>query len=95
LQDVLRTASTDEAGTSNALGDKQLVADLEADTAVFAALRACGAVEIASSEERPIDVPLGGSGYSVAFDPLDGSSIIGVALEQNCSASTFDNAINL
>lgn len=44
---------------------------------MFDALRACGAVEVASSEEAPSDHDLGGSGYSVAFDPLDGSSIIG------------------
>lgn len=44
---------------------------------VFEELRACGAVELASSEEQPVDTELGGSGYSVAFDPLDGSSIIG------------------
>ena len=30
-QDTLRSASVSETGTSNALGDKQLVADVEAD----------------------------------------------------------------
>lgn len=51
---------------------------------VFDALRACGAVAVASSEEQPHDVDLGGGSggggqqaYSVAWDPLDGSSIIG------------------
>ena len=44
---------------------------------MFDALRACGGVELASSEEQPADHDLGGRGYSVAFDPLDGSSIIG------------------
>lgn len=44
---------------------------------VFDALRACSAVAVASSEEQPRDVDLGGSGYSVAWDPLDGSSIVG------------------
>ncbi|PRW59000.1 Sedoheptulose-1,7- chloroplastic [Chlorella sorokiniana] len=77
VAETLRTASTSETGTSNALGDKQLVADVAADRCVFDALRACGAVELASSEEAPTDHELGGSGYSVAFDPLDGSSIIG------------------
>ncbi|KAL4426692.1 hypothetical protein ABPG77_004748 [Micractinium sp. CCAP 211/92] len=74
---TLRTASTSETGTSNLLGDKQLMADVAADSCVFEELRACGAVELASSEEQPVDTELGGSGYSVAFDPLDGSSIIG------------------
>ncbi|KAL4425564.1 hypothetical protein ABPG75_009580 [Micractinium tetrahymenae] len=74
---TLRTASTGETGTSNLLGDKQLVADVAADSCVFEELRACGAVELASSEEQPVDTDLGGTGFSVAFDPLDGSSIIG------------------
>ncbi|KAI3438745.1 hypothetical protein D9Q98_001164 [Chlorella vulgaris] len=74
---TLRTASCDETGTCNTLGDKQLEADMVADSSIFAALRGCGAVELASSEEKPTDHEMGGSGYSVAFDPLDGSSIIG------------------
>lgn len=143
-QETLCTASTCETGTSNALGDKQLVADVAADrwvaglvlfpavfvrfqqfwccgnaasrlctlqvlgckacrtargwaperstaacgdwannepivhcrlalplppsrrSCVFDALRACGAVELASSEEAPSDHDLGGSGCGVA-----------------------------
>jgi sedoheptulose-bisphosphatase len=42
------------------------------------ALRACPAVALASSEEKPQDIILNAENgsYSVAFDPLDGSSII-------------------
>ena len=32
--------------------------------------------EFACSEEVPEPVAMGGSGFSVAFDPLDGSSIV-------------------
>lgn len=77
VADTLRTASVLESGSVNALGDKQLVADVEADSTIYAALRVSGAVETASSEERPEDHLMGGSGYAVAFDPLDGSSIVG------------------
>lgn len=77
VAETLRTASTSETGTSNLLGDKQLVADVAADAKVMAALAACGAVATGSSEEQPSDHALGGQGYSVAWDPLDGSSIIG------------------
>ena len=41
-----------------------------------AALRASGAVEVTSSEENTAEADAGGVGYSVAYDPLDGSSII-------------------
>lgn len=53
------------------------MADIEADNHIMTALRKCPAVAVASSEEQPEDLQLGGAGYSVAFDPLDGSSIIG------------------
>lgn len=33
-------------------------------------------VKLACSEEVPEPVDMGGSGFSVAFDPLDGSSIV-------------------
>lgn len=46
---------------------------------LFRHLSASGVVHVGSSEETPVETPCGGSGpgYSVAFDPLDGSSIIG------------------
>jgi fructose-1,6-bisphosphatase len=69
----LRFASRVEAGTCNALGDKQLLADLQANEIIIAALRNCNSIALVSSEEDPRDILLGGSGYSVAFDPLDGS----------------------
>lgn len=48
----------------------QLEADLSSDAAVWDRLRASGAVEIGASEEEVGEKDLGGSGYSVAFDPL-------------------------
>lgn len=68
-------AGDDGSSGVNAFGDRQLKADVAADTVLFQKLRECGAVEIASSEENTAMVPMGGSGYSVAFDPVDGSSI--------------------
>jgi fructose-1,6-bisphosphatase len=35
-----------------------------------------GVVEVASSEETPTVEQLGGKGFAVAFDPLDGSSVV-------------------
>lgn len=39
-------------------------------------MRAQHVVKLACSEEVPEPVDMGGSGFSVAFDPLDGSSIV-------------------
>eukprot|EP00899_Mesostigma_viride_P001818 jgi/Mesvir1/11637/Mv00038-RA.1 len=73
----LRTASVSPIGTTNTFGDKQLAVDVIADKIVFDALRESGLVATASSEELTDMVPMGGSEYAVAFDPLDGSSIVG------------------
>lgn len=63
-------------GSTNAFGDPQLDVDIRTDEILFSHLRDSGVVHTASSEENPVEVPLGGEGFSVAFDPLDGSSII-------------------
>ncbi|KAL7795085.1 fructose-1,6-bisphosphatase [Trichoderma ceciliae] len=75
------------AGSANPFGDDQLNVDVSAENAVRAALAKCAIVVRASSEEDPEEKRvqqgeasgLGSSEerFSVAFDPLDGSSIIG------------------
>jgi sedoheptulose-bisphosphatase len=72
----VRTASCDKMACFNEFGDEQLAIDILANTVIFENLKASGAVATASSEETPVEDPMGGEGYSVAFDPLDGSSII-------------------
>lgn len=73
------------AGTANAYGDNQLNVDLAAEEILrktFA--ERCPSVVTASSEEDPVEKAVHESGassagpeqYTVAFDPLDGSSII-------------------
>ena len=76
-QSLLRTADTSAVGTINACGDVQIAADVAADAACFAALRSCGVVAIAASEETAVETDLGGASFSIAFDPLDGSSVVG------------------
>jgi len=72
----IRTASCDKMSCFNEFGDEQLAIDILANNVIFDNLRASGAVATASSEETPTEDPMGGTGYAVAFDPLDGSSII-------------------
>lgn len=77
ISDSLRTIDFDHghAGSTNSFGDDQIQADIHADELIFKHLRGCPAVESASSEEQSDILPMGGKGYTVAFDPLDGSSI--------------------
>ncbi|CAL8469726.1 g9268 [Coccomyxa elongata] len=72
----VRTASCGAANCVNSFGDEQLAVDLLADKLLFEALKFSGVVKYACSEEVPEPVDLQGDGFSVAFDPLDGSSIV-------------------
>ncbi|KAK9839275.1 hypothetical protein WJX81_005282 [Elliptochloris bilobata] len=72
----VRTASCSALNCVNTFGDEQLAVDVLADKLLFEALKYSGCVKYACSEEVPEPVDLQGSGFSVAFDPLDGSSIV-------------------
>lgn len=76
ISDALRAnVSTAPVGTHNPFGDEQLAADVATDAIFLTALRAAGAAT-ASSEEDPREIGLDPAGaFSVAYDPLDGSSI--------------------
>lgn len=68
--------SSSQIGTQNAFGDNQLDVDVKTDELIFSCLRSSKLVHMAASEESPVEVNCGGSGFSVGFDPLDGSSIV-------------------
>ena len=72
----VRTASCAGTACVNSFGDEQLAVDMLADKLLFEALRFSGVCKYACSEEVPEPVDVGGQGFSVAFDPLDGSSIV-------------------
>ncbi|KAI1328645.1 fructose-1-6-bisphosphatase [Xylariaceae sp. FL0255] len=82
--ETLRTAHhVGRVGSANAFGDDQLNVDVLAEQHIRSALDRCPSVVTASSEEDPVEravhnVPVSKyeEVYTVAFDPLDGSSII-------------------
>mmetsp|Transcript_9181 Transcript_9181/g.25745 ORF Transcript_9181/g.25745 Transcript_9181/m.25745 type:complete len:319 (-) Transcript_9181:19-975(-) len=76
----IRTEVIKEVGTANQFGDAQLTIDVVSNELVFRELKACGVVAVGASEETPEETQLRGKGYCVAFDPLDGSSIIAANL---------------
>jgi len=82
------TSSIQQAGSTNTSGDNQLNVDLATNEAIHSAIRMCPAIVTASSEEdegensvkHESTISTNGEiqeRYSVAFDPLDGSSIVG------------------
>jgi sedoheptulose-bisphosphatase len=75
--------NVEQAGTANVFGDAQLNVDVYAERFFQDEMSDCFPVVTASSEEDPVEKPTrSGTStekecYTVAFDPLDGSSIIG------------------
>ncbi|KAF7560564.1 hypothetical protein G7046_g3580 [Stylonectria norvegica] len=74
-------------GTSNVFGDEQLNVDVLAENIVREAIAKCPTIVTGSSEEDPVERPSrpgeqptvsqsDQQQYTIAFDPLDGSSII-------------------
>ncbi|KAM1406726.1 hypothetical protein ACFXTH_001372 [Malus domestica] len=75
----VRTASCGGTACVNSFGDEQLAVDMLADKLLFEALSYSHVCKYACSEEVPELQDMGGpveGGFSVAFDPLDGSSIV-------------------
>ncbi|KAH8162079.1 hypothetical protein CIB48_g6180 [Xylaria polymorpha] len=80
--------SVEKAGSDNVFGDAQLNVDVLAEQFFREEMAACPAIVAASSEEDPVETQSTTPGdeeeeeegeesyYAVAFDPLDGSSII-------------------
>ncbi|KAI5468127.1 fructose-1,6-bisphosphatase class 1/Sedoheputulose-1,7-bisphosphatase [Mariannaea sp. PMI_226] len=83
---ALRSANVTLAGSANTFGDEQLNVDVLAENILRDCIAKCSAIVTASSEEDPIERPArqgetfsskqNGEKYTLAFDPLDGSSII-------------------
>ena len=87
IGDALRSSSrVSLVGTANAFGDDQLNVDVVAERIIRTEIASkCPCIVTASSEEEPIERAAQGEGkqpnlgdelYTIAFDPLDGSSII-------------------
>jgi sedoheptulose-bisphosphatase len=83
IAQALRSTSVSQAGSANSFGDDQLNVDVLAEDLIRAAIAKVPSISTASSEEDPIEKSVQKEAvnseeqYTVAFDPLDGSSIIG------------------
>ncbi|KAL1900949.1 hypothetical protein Sste5346_002010 [Sporothrix stenoceras] len=86
------------AGGTNAFGDDQLNVDVIAENLIRESLARCRTVATASSEEDPIERSVSSVSasspetYTVAFDPLDGSSIIAPNWTVGTIAGVWDGA---
>lgn len=89
---AINTGDLGVAGTSNLYGEQQLALDVLSDRIITKRLINSGVVARIASEERDdiVDVdPHCDEKFSVAFDPLDGSSLVDVNLAVGTIVSIF------
>lgn len=93
----LQTGDLGLAGSSNLFGEKQLALDVLADQIIEENLMICRLVKSAISEEKEHVVTCKCKGkdctaeYSVAYDPLDGSSLVETNLAVGSIFSIFED----
>jgi fructose-1,6-bisphosphatase I len=88
----IRTGELGMAGTSNLYGEEQLALDVLADRIIIKRLRHSDVVANLVSEESDQIVPIDPDNedkFSVAFDPLDGSSLVDVNLAVGTIVSIY------
>ncbi|MBN1956648.1 MAG: class 1 fructose-bisphosphatase [Desulfuromonadales bacterium] len=89
----IRTGDLGVAGTSNLYGESQLALDVLADRILRKRLDHSRVVANMMSEEMDEIIPISpdcNGKYSVAFDPLDGSSLVDVNLAVGTIVSIFE-----
>lgn len=89
----IRTGDLGVAGTSNLYGEQQLALDVLADRILRKRLDHSRVVANMMSEEMDEIIPISpdcNGKYSVAFDPLDGSSLVDVNLAVGTIVSIFE-----
>jgi len=90
---AIRTGDLGVAGTSNLYGEQQLALDVLSDRIITKRLVHAGVVAKIASEEvdeiTTVSYPTNGR-YSIAFDPLDGSSLVDVNLAVGTIVSIYE-----
>ncbi|PAF44784.1 class 1 fructose-bisphosphatase [Helicobacter sp. 11S02596-1] len=76
IQELIKTTQASYLETTNTSGDTQLGIDVQADNIIENALLGLECVRGICSEEKPEAIFKDSGSYLVAYDPLDGSSII-------------------
>jgi sedoheptulose-bisphosphatase len=80
ISERIRTAETCKAGTNNEYGEEQMKLDVLADQLIQKECEKNPAIGLLASEEQPDEIKVGEGKFAVAYDPLDGSSLIDVNL---------------
>lgn len=81
IKNLIETGDTSKSSNENSTGDTQLKLDIASDEIIEAIFKNVSCIKAIVSEEQEKIVPLNENGkYLIAYDPLDGSSLVDVNL---------------
>lgn len=95
IKDLIETGDTSKSECENSTGDTQLKLDIASDEIIEQILKEVSSIKAIVSEEQENVVSLNEDGeYLIAYDPLDGSSLVDVNLSVGSIYGIYKNEFN-
>jgi len=94
ISEAIKTQDTGKVDTQNSSGDIQVKLDVISDAIVEKHLLNISSVKEIMSEEKEEPITKNSGKYLVAYDPLDGSSLIDVDLSVGSIFGIYENGYN-
>ncbi|SKB66023.1 class 1 fructose-bisphosphatase [Malaciobacter marinus] len=92
IKNLIETGDTSKSTNENSTGDTQLKLDIASDEIIEAIFKNVSCIKAIVSEEQEKIVPLNENGkYLIAYDPLDGSSLVDVNLSVGSIFGIYEN----
>lgn len=95
IKHLIETGDTGKSESSNSTGDTQLKLDIQCDQIIEDIFKEIPSIKAIVSEEQDNIIELNPNGkYLIAYDPLDGSSLVDVNLSVGSIFGIFENEFN-
>jgi len=92
IKDIIEAGDTAKSDNQNSTGDTQLKLDIQSDVVIEAEFKKLSCVKEIVSEEQENIVKVNENGkYYIAYDPLDGSSLVDVNLSVGSIYGIYEN----
>jgi len=95
IKELIETGDTGKSEQENSTGDTQLKLDIASDEIIEDIFKQIPSIKAIVSEEQEEIIPLNEDGeYLIAYDPLDGSSLVDVNLSVGSIYGIYKNEFN-
>jgi len=95
IKNIIIKGDTDKSEQQNSTGDTQLKLDIASDVVIERNFKQLSSVKQIVSEERDDIIDINESGkYFIAYDPLDGSSLVDVNLSVGSIYGIYENGFS-